>query len=143
MGGSGNISPMNKVKFKTTYTDGLIFGEVKEYADYIDINGYSNATTTKQAYKELASVVENFDKDEADAIRQLHDDGGNIVFPPRKGESPAQYILEVEEVTTANNTLENHAFGNKRKGRKLKGYEVNNGVESADSRWYLHVRFLK
>ena len=48
---------MREVKFKTSYTDELIFGTVQETADYIDIDGYSNARNIKEAYKQLGNSV--------------------------------------------------------------------------------------
>ena len=144
---------MRKVKFKTSYTDELIFGTVQETADYIDIDGYSNARNIKEAYKQLGNALEPYDKENAEYIsKEVYENyktGDNLTFPPRKDEGPAQFILEFEKVPLANNQAksnefpENHTFGNKRKGHKLKGYEINENMESADAKWYLHVRIPK
>ena len=141
-------------KTRTEYTDALIFGTIQETETYIDIDGYSNAKNIKEAYKELGEALKPYDRDEAEYIgKEVYEAhikyGDDLTFPPHKDEGPAQFILEYEEVTMATNTVkceeyqENHIFGNKHKNRRLKGYELENDVEYAAAKWYLHVRIPK
>ena len=148
-GGRGASSSTSTGKMQRTEsrTDELIFGTIVETDDYYDIDGYSNARTLEGALLELAKAVETVDKGEADGLRMaVKYKEYNRVLPAR-GESGVQYILDYEDVPCASNLLDadigGEAYGSKRKGKTLAGYENNGYNEYANARYYLHTRIIK
>lgn len=148
-GGRGASSSTSTGKMQRTEsrTDELIFGTIVETNDYYDIDGYSNARTLEGALGDLAKAVETVDKGEAENIRMMiHYKEYDKVLPAR-GESGVQYILDYQDVPSASNPLDpdigGKAYGSKRKGRKLSGYENDGYNEYANARYYLHTRIIK
>lgn len=101
---------------------GLIYGTAVIMKDYIDIDGYSNKKTEKGMLGDLARAMDDFDKGEADAIRNMIKFNEIEQVP---GERGATYILEWEEVTSAYN------------------WKNEDEYDIKPANYYVHVRFVK
>jgi len=98
---------------------GLIFGNARITSTFTDIDGYSNKKSEASMLKELAKSVRKYSKSEAGALEDMVK-FNEINQAPYDG---GGYILEWEEVPGA--------------GR----FDDDDNYESADAKWYVHIRF--
>ena len=131
------------------YTTALIFGMVAITDKHIDIDGYSNARTLGEMFREMADAVEAYDINEAYALRSASRDGLKEQYrvPAPSciySSTNIDFVFDWEDVAGASNAMEEHIFGSRRAdGRKVVGYEVVDNTEYADARRYVRYRFAR
>lgn len=137
-------APKGNASVRYGTTEELIFGSTKITPTLITIDGYSNQRTLSGALGELANVLDKFDKGEGDALRTIIKSKDISVIYDEGG-----YSLDFESVPGAVNymkTADNphgHTYGDKRKKRKLKGYEVYEDAEYANAKWYVSTTIVR